>query len=401
MAKAKRKPQKPKSKSKRGHGKPRRKSTNEMMQAIIQQSISGNRPHIPLSTGSLPIDRDMMIQEYRINLVRQYHAAMKDKPKGDSNIDRLDVVDLTKAAIIKQKDSNYAGIGVHALTFDDITNRRIADYQAANEWLTVLPCLPEGLLVLGDMRTYFAFERLSLEDRQIDLHVATWSRFDKDIYMCHDDIYVTLDFNVPHWYLPLMLFSDKSRDAVQIYGNVATQYACKWNTTDRANWADFIELAKNMKASLKSGYDNSSPRAETDHPEMYYEVSKFIAQMSIANALMATSNQRPQTSHVKRTVTDTAIAMGVDAAPDTIVQVFDTGLTVRARHMVDPIRKAPVLVNYTQDKWTVRGHTRTYKDGHTIYVKPHTRTRHGMPEENQASQPRKIREITARGDSNE
>lgn len=399
MAKSKRKPQKSKKQHKRRTSTPRR-SPNARLQELIMKSIDPRKRGAFGTVSGFGEDTQALLREYTMKLLHQYNGQLASRMKGPSDIEKLDVINLTGMyALVPKTEQPEQYVTSMNMDMSKKDEEALENYCRHHDWLSVLPCTPEGVMNIQDVSVYFSFDRLSLEDKQIDLHLTMWSNFAKDEHIYHYDLYVTVDFAVNGSERPLMMFNSKSRDTLQLYNDMRVYQTCRWDAQDRARWSQFLEMPRQMLQAERRLYDALEDKCETDRKELYYEVMKFLNSMAVANAVMAGRNTPPEKSYIP-TRDDTAVVMGVDYAPDVIVQKFG-GLMVSARHEVSPIRSLPTSVNYTQDQWQVRGHMRTYKNGRTVYIAPHISKRHGMPDASNASQPRKIRELNARGETDE
>lgn len=224
-----------------------------------------------------------------------------------------------------------------------------SQFASNNQMFSQIPCYDKGVLQINKYRyIYYEILNLDLKDKTIKIFIQDYFK-DNNIWQVGIAMTIDSDFN-----------DIKSSNIVtypMIYQALSPDNF-NWSEIDKLIWKINIENAEKLQKTIEQrGYDMARSLTIT-----------FIKAVVKANYML--SLYKP--SRGKRT-------NKIKSAKRTIVTDANAQQPTKLIRTVGPItfqsEKPPkqptddTVIHYRTASWTTRGHTRTYKNGKTVYVK--------------------------------
>lgn len=224
-----------------------------------------------------------------------------------------------------------------------------SQFASNNQMFSQIPCYDKGVLQINKCRyIYYEILNLDLKDKTIKIFIQDYFK-DNNIWQIGIAMTIDSDFN-----------DIKSSNIItypMIYRALSPDNF-NWSEIDKLIWKINIENAEKLQKTIKQrGYDMARSLTIT-----------FIKAVVKANYMLSLykpsrGKQANKTKSTKRTIV-------VDASAQQPVKLIRTVGPITFQSEKPP--KQPTddtVIHYRTASWTTRGHTRTYKNGKTVYVK--------------------------------
>lgn len=352
----------------------------EIAARIAQRDVNRNYVRRPSSFAKIKshVTADVTDQymDLALRLNRDYFRRLAQRPETltPEQIEKMDVIDLSAMSSDEIPMGAYLKELVH-------TGKPI---------YAVMPCFLEGIVLTPQRHTLrFCVTRIDETAGQMDIHMEVYQAYPTTdgtlVRISSGDITIQASpGTTPDGEETVNLAYTTRRSIVKGPVDTLTRIPpteLPWSSVEKELWEEII---------LQNAVDQEARWKNHGFHDVFAATSEFTRLISITNFLL--SNHRPVL--IKEPSDKPAAKRQATTKPKTAEKT-------RSVRTVGPIRvisvrppKAPnekTIRNYVTAAWTVRGHTRTYKSGKTVYIKPGTRRRRSMDAANAAPMPSTIR----------
>lgn len=224
-----------------------------------------------------------------------------------------------------------------------------SQFASDNQMFSQIPCYDKGVLQINKYRyIYYEILNLDLKDKTIKIFIQDYFK-DNNIWQVGIAMTIDSDFN-----------DIKSSNIVtypMIYRALSPDNF-NWSEIDKLIWKINIENAEKLQKTIEQrGYDMARSLTIT-----------FIKAVVKANYMLSLykpsrGKRANKTKSTKRTIV-------IDTNAQQPAKLIRTVGPITFQSEKPP--KQPTddtVIHYRTASWTTRGHTRTYKNGKTVYVK--------------------------------
>lgn len=325
-----------------------------------------------------------MFYEYNKALLQKgFYPDMRDT----SGLDHIDIRQYTD-----YHDELVNQVVAGKLSEEDMLKhlQPIEDYVESSPFFSGLPCYSEGILDYSDTTgLYWKISKLNLDTHEAEIycyffvlpegnkHLEEIVPYVDFVIEFHQDLKEVSDDPIPY----KVYFLDKRSltDMVQ----AISPKKFRWNQEDRLLWNNIIVKYVKLMDWAANTYGQGDEYGTLG--EVVGELSQTVVEcFCYINYILHSHKKTPR----KRKTTDEkheVHSFDKKKQEERKTTVVDGVVFYSKRRPQEVTRNT--VVKYKVATWTVRGHTRTYKNGKTVYIPPHVNHRKNMTEVSEALRP--------------
>lgn len=280
--------------------------------------------------------------------------------------DKLDCIDLSffgdKSNAFSAKIVNYRKAPD---AFDYIRNAQNLQFY------DLIPCFSEGMLKINTQRaTYFKIKHIDETTKSLTVQLLDYMLNPEPNGLHEAGRGVLVQFNKTDTKIQTTII--KTQTFVDLYTKLSPRQL-NWSTDDISIWEEVVlQNAVNQDVLFKNNGQN--PEEQLAHV--------FLTNILLTNYYLA--KQKPVTKRTSQTaqkkINQPFTTQIIDPVnPNKPIKRVRTIGTIQFISEKPPRKASEQTIHkYHIADWSVRGHTRTYKSGKTVYIKPHTNHRKAM-----------------------
>lgn len=332
-------------------------TVNASYQKTIRRCIKQKNPNKLYN--ALRAYQSCLWEQYNIQLAKHDYPNVKDQ-------DKFNILDVTGICgkIMKGQGTIEDRI-LLSITVKQYINKHNGFYER-------LPCFTEGIMnyrVSPDApNTQFYWKILNIDPNNESIKIRLISiapnNNQNNLYIY--DAIITIQ--------PTTLkYTCESLSKYQDIHHICSKKELQWNNIDLEVWNAHLQNYINI---INDGL--TWKQKQLDEMIMI-DIERFFTFNLIANAIMAKKAKNNSTNHtnVQPHPTPTKIIQTPAKQQKRTVHNFDNMIRVSTDDNWKP-SASPKTIHYVAPSWNVRGHVRHYKNGKTVYIKPHTKHRQNM-----------------------